>query len=105
MVRRDAASRCSAGSDVMHQSRTRTAPGAPRAAGCAVARRRAPWSQFSNGDERMSEDGAPLSARLGSRGPSMSSRIRDMRIEPAIRLVLSRHSPWSATVSCREVER
>jgi hypothetical protein len=53
----------------------------------------------------MSENGDPLSARLGSRGPSILPRIRDERIEPATRLVLSRHSPWSATISCREAER
>lgn len=53
----------------------------------------------------MSKDGAPLSARLGSRGPSTSSRFRDKRVEPAIRLVLSRHAPWSATVSRREAKR
>ena len=58
-----------------------------------------------DGDEPMSEDGDPLSARLGSRGPSTSSRTRDERVESANRLALSRHFPWSATISCREAER
>lgn len=58
-----------------------------------------------DGDEPMSENGEPLSARFGSRGPSTSSRTRDERVESANRLALSRHSPWSATISCREAER
>ena len=53
----------------------------------------------------MSENGDPLSARFGLRGPSILSRIRDERVESATRLVLSRHSRWSATISRREAER
>ena len=53
----------------------------------------------------MSENGDPLSARFGLRGPSILSRIRDERIEPATRLVLSRHEMVADQGECREAER
>ena len=53
----------------------------------------------------MSENREVLSARFGSHGPLTWSRIRDERVESANRLALSRHSPWAATILCREAER